>query len=364
LSAPAPAPAAPSDVGKGVLQEEGRPQAPDLRPLIALAGLLALAIGAAAFAFGRRNRAAEPEAPVFTPEWTRNGNPAPAPEQPRAPAPSLAPPPDAPASESLLSGRYQLRNKIGEGGMGIVLEGYDHSLGRRVAIKVMRSEIASGVGAREAFLTEAKIISHLSHPYIVAIHEVIENKDGVFLIFDFVDGQPLSSVLRRRGRLPLPECVRVFTYVCEAIACAHRSRVLHRDLKPSNIMIDAGGYAKVMDFGIAREAKETVTRLTSLDISGTPAYMAPEQHLGRCARTSDIYALGVCLYEAMTGSLPFSGPDFLAQKERMKFAPPQFLAPDLPKEAELLFAATLAVDPKRRVADAAELVDSLKSLLR
>jgi serine/threonine-protein kinase len=92
--------------------------------------------------------------------------------------------------------------------------------------------------------------------------------------------------------------------------------------------------------------------------------MAPEQHLGRCAKTSDIYALGVCLYEAMTGSLPFSGPDYLAQKERMKYAPPQYLAPDLPKEAELLFAATFAVDPKLRVADAAELVESLKSLTR
>ena len=90
--------------------------------------------------------------------------------------------------------------------------------------------------------------------------------------------------------------------------------------------------------------------------------MAPEQHLGKCAKASDIYALGVCLYESMTGKLPFPGPDFLAQKERMKYTPPQFLNPDLPKETELLFAATLNPDPKKRVADAAELIDSLKSL--
>jgi serine/threonine-protein kinase len=264
---------------------------------------------------------------------------------------------------ALLNGRYEFKGKIGEGGMGVVLEGFDHSLGRRVAIKVMRPEIAHGEGARESFLTEAKIISHLSHPYIVAIHEVVENADGIYLVFDYVDGEPLSSVLRKRGRLPLAECTSVFTYVCEAIASAHRGRVLHRDLKPSNIMIDSAGYAKVMDFGIAREAKDTITRMTNLDNSGTPAYMAPEQHLGRCAKTSDIYALGVCLYQAMTGSLPFPGPDFLAQKERMKYSPPHFLAPDLPKEAELLFAATLALDPKHRVADAAELIESLKSLL-
>jgi len=106
--------------------------------------------------------------------------------------------------------------------MGVVLEGFDHSLGRRVAIKVMRPEIAHGEDSRAAFLTEAKIISHLSHPYIVAIHEVVENADGIFLVFDYVDGEPLSSLLRKRGRLPFAECVTVFSYVCEAIASAHR----------------------------------------------------------------------------------------------------------------------------------------------
>lgn len=349
---PIPAAAPAPDEPRAPLAAAAPPKSetPEAFHLAALGLLLALVIGAAGYGFGRK-RAAPPR-PAFNASWTR----------PDAKATPSQQPPPPPPSAGLLRGRYELKGKIGEGGMGVVLEGLDHSLGRRVAIKVMRPEIAGGADAREAFLTEAKIISHLSHPYIVAIHEVIENEDGVFLVFDFVDGEPLSALLRRRRRLPLAECVGVFTYVCEAIACAHRSRVLHRDLKPSNIMIDAGGYAKVMDFGIAREAKDTITRLTSLDVSGTPAYMAPEQHLGRCAKTSDIYALGVCLYETMTGSLPFTGPDFLVQKERMRYAPPQFLAPGLPKEAELLFAAVFAPDPKMRVADAAELVESLKSL--
>ncbi len=351
--AAAPAPAQPRDA------PGPQPPAAGAAALAALGLALLLALGAAAYFFGRSRPSPSSRAP-FAGSWTRPGAPGiqSMPSILELPRPEASPP-----FSGLLRGRYEFKGKIGEGGMGIVLEAFDHSLGRRVAIKVMRAEIARADGARDAFLTEARIISHMSHPYIVAIHEVIEDAGGVYLVFDFVDGEPLSAVLKRRGRLPLDECVRVFTYVCEAIACAHRSRVLHRDLKPSNIMIDAGGYAKVMDFGIAREAKETVTRLTSLDISGTPAYMAPEQHLGRCAKTSDIYALGVCLYEAMTGALPFSGPDFLAQKERMKYAPPQFLAPGLPKEVELLFAATLSPDPKLRVADAAELVDSLKSLL-
>ena len=146
------------------------------------------------------------------------------------------------------------------------------------------------------------------------------------------------------------------------MSCAHKNHVLHRDLKPSNIMDDKDGYAKVMDFGIAREAKDSITRLTQSETVGTPAYMAPEQHMGRCARASDIYSLGVCLYESLTGQLPFPGPDFLAQKERMKYPPPQFLNPELPKEVELLFAATLALDPKLRVSDAVELAEDLKGL--
>ncbi|MBI5201893.1 MAG: protein kinase [Elusimicrobia bacterium] len=279
--------------------------------------------------------------------------------RPEAPAAPAAPPP---STATLLKGRYELQNKIGAGGMGDVYRGLDRTLGRSVAVKRMRAEIKNDREARKAFLQEASIVSHLSHPYIVAIHEVIEDNDDVFLIFDYVDGKPLSQMLVERGRLPLAETKKLFAQVCEAISCAHKTHVLHRDLKPSNIMVDASGYAKVMDFGIAREAKETITRLTNADAWGTPAYMAPEQHLGRCAKTSDIFALGVCLYETLTGELPFPGPDFLAQKERRRYAPPQFLAPDLPKEAELLFAATLSPDPKARVAEAGELLASLQAI--
>jgi tRNA A-37 threonylcarbamoyl transferase component Bud32 len=270
--------------------------------------------------------------------------------------PSIAP------SAVMLKARFELRGKVGVGGMGIVYDGFDHSLGRRVAIKQLRAELKDNPVEREGFLSEARIISHLSHPYIVGFHDVVEENGEIYLVFDFVDGKPLSQILAERKRLPLKECKQIFTYVCEAMACAHNSHVLHRDLKPSNIMVDKAGYAKVMDFGIAREAKDSVTRVTQSDMVGTPAYMAPEQHWGRSGKASDIYSLGICLYETMTGQLPFPGPDFFAQKERMKYPPPQFLAPELPKETELLFAATFAVDPKNRVADAAELLESLKSL--
>jgi serine/threonine-protein kinase len=272
-------------------------------------------------------------------------------------APGATRPPGTPTLRG-----YEVRKKIGSGGMGLVFEGVQITRGRRVAIKQMRAEIKEGERERAAFLKEAEIISHLTHPNIVAFHEVVQEGGDIYLVFDFVDGKTLAQILEERKKLPLAEVQRIFSQVCSAVSCAHRGRVLHRDLKPSNIMIDGEGLVKVMDFGIAREAKDTITRLTRADASGTPAYMAPEQHLGSCGKPSDIYALGVCLYETLTGHLPFPGPDFLAQKERMKYQPPQFLSPNLPKETELLFSATLALNPDHRVADAEELIGSLKSL--
>jgi hypothetical protein len=323
-------------------------------PVLLVAGVALMAAGLGAgggFWLAQRAAAAKPGAFAAA-------------AMPQIPAPPATPVPgktdDRPPI--VLKGRFQLKKEIGTGGMGVVYDGWDLSLGRRVAIKQMRSELKNFPDERAAFLGEARIISHLSHPYIVGFHDVVEEGGEIYLVFDFVDGRPLSQILWEKKRLSLPEVQKIYTYVCEAISCAHHNHVLHRDLKPSNIMVDARGYAKVMDFGIAREAKETITRLTHADTAGTPWYMAPEQHLGRCAKASDIYALGVCLYESLTGKLPFPGPDFLAQKERMKYPPPQFLAPELPKETELLFAATLNPDPKKRVADAAELLESLKSL--
>ncbi len=269
-----------------------------------------------------------------------------------------APPPSVPSE---IGGQFEIREPIGEGGMGLVFMGFDKRLGRKVAIKKMRPEINADPKNREDFLQEARIISQLTHPYIVGIHAVLEHAGEIYLVFDFVDGKPLSTIIDQRKRIPLDECQRLFQQICEAIDCAHRARVLHRDLKPSNIMVDNNGFVKVMDFGLARQIKETVTRITIAGPEGTPAYMAPEQHLGRVSRASDIYSLGVCIYEALTGALPFPGPDFLAQKERMKFTPPQFLAPELPKETELLVSAALAANPKHRVADAMELFNLFKN---
>lgn len=266
------------------------------------------------------------------------------------------------AGAGIIGGKYEVHGQIGEGGMGIVFAGYDRKLSRKVAIKKMRPEIRSNPGEHERFVQEARIISRLTHPHIVSVHEIVEEEQDTFLIFDYVDGQSLSALILERKRLTLKECVGIFGHVCPAVHFAHDCRVLHRDLKPSNIMIDKNGYAKVMDFGLAREAKDSISKLTHADAAGTPAYMAPEQHMGRPGRGSDIYALGVCLYEMLTGEIPFKGPDFLSQKERMKYAPPNFLAPGLPHEIELLMASALNPDPKKRIGEAAEFLQALKSV--
>ncbi|MCX5795314.1 MAG: serine/threonine-protein kinase, partial [Elusimicrobia bacterium] len=196
----------------------------------------------------------------------------------------------------------------------------------------------------------------------VGIHEIIEDKDELFLVLDYVEGRTLSAILKERQRFTLKECQEIFGHICFALSSAHQAKILHRDLKPSNIMFDTKGYIKILDFGLARVAQETSQQLTVGETSGTLAYMAPEQHLGHTRRASDIYALGVCLYELLTGELPFKGPDYLAQKERLAYVPPNFIAAYLPQEVEPFMASVLAPDPSKRVRDASEFSRLLNAL--
>jgi tRNA A-37 threonylcarbamoyl transferase component Bud32 len=264
---------------------------------------------------------------------------------------------------NLVGGHYELRARLGEGGMGVVFAAFDRKLSRMVAVKKMRPEIRDGARDRERFLEEARIISQLTHPHIVGIHDIVQEGGEIYLVFDHIDGKPLSAVLDERRRLTPAECRRVFTQVCPAVDFAHQRRIQHRDLKPSNIMIDRAGNSWVMDFGLARMAKETVSRQTQVDCGGTPGFMAPEQHLGQPQRASDVYALGVCLYEMLTGELPFRGPDFLAQKERMLYVSPSALVPQLGRPADELVAAALQADPAKRPAGPLALLEGLSKLV-
>lgn len=264
---------------------------------------------------------------------------------------------------AVIGGKYELVKQIGSGGMGLVFLAKDLKLGRQVAIKRMRDEFRYSSEDRGRFLREAMIVARLVHPYIVALHEIIEQDGDTYLIMEYMDGKPLASILSEVKRLELKECRELFNFVCQAVDFAHRSDVLHLDLKPGNIMIERNGFAKVMDFGLAYETKSFLAKKSSdEDVGGTLVYMAPEQHAGEPVAASDIFALGVCLYECLTGRHPFDGPDYLAQKERMNYKQPSEVQPGLPPGIDDLMTKLLQPDPKHRLSKALELLESLKKL--
>jgi len=270
--------------------------------------------------------------------------------------------PGVPVFGQVLDGRYELRRGIGEGGMGVVYEGWDRQLCRKVAVKRLHSWLKDSPEEYGRFKYEAKIVGRLKHPNIVGVHSVIEEDGEIYLIFDYVDGKTLSGILKTKKRFPIEECRDIFSGVCAAVHYAHKSNVIHRDLKPANIMLDMNGYAFVMDFGLASELRESLSRVTHQTTSGTPAYMAPEQHEGIVKRESDIYAMGVCLYEMLTGALPFRGPDALKLKLAKDYREVSAMLPWLPGGVDDLLSRALEPAPSQRIDDALDFLDGLKKL--
>ncbi|MBI5883705.1 MAG: protein kinase [Elusimicrobia bacterium] len=246
--------------------------------------------------------------------------------------------------------KYRRVREVAVGGMGVVYEAEDTSLGRRVAVKKMRDEIRLDRRERERFLQEARTVASLKHPNIVEIYSIVEDGGEVYLVFEFAEGKTLHEVLS--GGLPLPfdAARRVLKDSCEAVECAHRNKIVHRDIKPSNIMVAAGGGAKVMDFGVARQAKEAATKAATNTVVGTPPYMAPESEQGTVGPQSDVYGLGVVFYEMLSGKLPFagSGAGMLLNKMNAKFTPLSQAAAGLPPAIDDVISRVLSPDPAKR----------------
>jgi tetratricopeptide (TPR) repeat protein len=257
---------------------------------------------------------------------------------------------------TLLGSGFRIAGELGRGGMGIVYDATDTKLDRRVAIKQLRRELASSDDL-DRFLREAKLAAQLKHPNIVSVLTVVERDDEAFLVFEYVDGQTLDKRLEASGPLGLKEAGLVLADVCGALGYAHDRRIIHRDLKPSNILIDTGGRARIMDFGIAHQAK-TVSKATSTAPWGTPAYMAPEQGMGRVSPASDLFALGVTAYELLTGRLPYAG----AAEDKLNkiYAPPSKFG--LPGSADAFFDQALEPDPARRFESAVRFLESFQRL--
>ncbi|MBI4679248.1 MAG: protein kinase [Elusimicrobia bacterium] len=253
-----------------------------------------------------------------------------------------------PAQAESFAPGYEIRRLVGHGGMGDVYEAFDLALRRRAAIKRLRPELRLDPAFKARLLREARIVAALRHPYIVEIFSVVDDGRELLLVFEFVDGVTLAQVLRERGRLGLDVCRNIIRMAARALECAHAHKVLHRDFKPSNVMICPDGRLKVMDFGIARQARDTITRLSRGEPAGTLSYMAPEQHLGEGKRPADVYSLAVTLYYMLRGELPFSGPDILSRKERQDYQPLTSKVAGLSPRMDALLAKALAPDPQAR----------------
>ncbi|HNT97067.1 MAG TPA: protein kinase [Elusimicrobiales bacterium] len=260
--------------------------------------------------------------------------------------------------EGVTSGKYKIERKLGEGGMGVVYEAVDQSLERPVAIKRMNDEIKLNESEKQRFLQEARTVALLHHPNIVEIYTIFEEDDNIYLVFEYIDGPTLDKKLEKEVMLGTAAVVEIFDQVCKALSYAHSKNVVHRDLKLGNIMINSEGDVKVMDFGLARSARETLAR-ASREVVGSPAYMAPEQASGVSGRESDIYSLGVCVYEALTGTLPFPGPDFQEQKNKMRYHPVSAVMAGIPKAFDPLLEKALDPDPEKRFRSVDEFREAL-----
>src|SRR6185503_17043925 len=208
-----------------------------------------------------------------------------------------------------LADRYKIERELGHGGMATVYLAYDLRHDRKVAIKVLRPELAALIGA-DRFLAEIRTTANLQHPHILPLHDSGEAGSALFYVMPYVQGETLRDRLNREKQLPIPDAVRIATEVASALDYAHRHGVIHRDIKPENILLH-DGTALVADFGIALAAsKASGSRMTETGMSlGTPHYMSPEQAMGEreINARSDVYALGAVAYETLTGDPPFTG---------------------------------------------------------
>ena len=212
-----------------------------------------------------------------------------------------------------LNGRYRLDAQIGAGGMSTVYRAFDSVLERRVAVKLMHREIAADTDQLERFRREARSVAQLSHPHIVGVIDAGEEDGRPYIVFEYVEGETLKDRIRRMGRLPVDEAIAYAIEIARALGAAHARHIVHRDVKPQNVLIDEEGSAKVTDFGIARSLDDDEGLTADGRVLGTTDYVSPEQALGHDVNgQSDIYSLGVVLYEMLVGDVPFHGENQVA----------------------------------------------------
>ena len=268
---------------------------------------------------------------------------------------------------TLFDGRYKVLRRLGAGGMANVYLAEDQELGRRVAIKILNDRHAHDAQFVERFRREAKNAAGLSHPNVVAIYDRGEAEGTYYIAMEYLDGRSLKELIVSRGPAPIPVAIDYARQILAALRFAHRNGIVHRDIKPHNVLVDTEGRVKVTDFGIARAgAASQMTEAGS--IVGTAQYLSPEQAKGTAVdQRSDIYSLGIVLYELLTGSVPFTGdtPFEIAMKHISETPePPSERRPDVPRELDFVVMRALAKDPADRYQSAEEMDADLDRVAR
>jgi predicted ATPase/tRNA A-37 threonylcarbamoyl transferase component Bud32 len=263
------------------------------------------------------------------------------------------------------AGRYEIIESLGTGGMGKVYRAYDNKIKEEIALKLLKPEIATNKKTIERFSNEIRLSRRITHKNVCRMHDLNEHRETQYITMEYVPGEDLKSLIRRVGHLPPGKAISIGKQICEGLTEAHAFGVIHRDLKPQNIMIDKSGNAKIMDFGIARSLRaEGITGEGT--IIGTPEYMSPEQVEGKeTDQHSDIYSLGVVLYEMLTGKVPFEGENTfsIALKHKDETPPhPREFNPELSPELSAVILKCMAKEKEKRYQSPQELLKDLDAL--
>jgi len=261
-----------------------------------------------------------------------------------------------------ISDRYQIIKAIGEGGMANVYLAYDTILDRNVAVKVLRGDLATDEKFVRRFQREALSASSLSHPNIVEVYDVGEDNGQYYIVMEYIEGKHLKELLKKRGKLTISEVIDIMLQITDGMSVAHDSYIIHRDIKPQNIMIQENGVVKITDFGIAMAMNATQLTQTN-SVMGSVHYLPPEQANGKGSTLqSDIYSMGILMYELLTGKLPYKGDNAVEiALKHLKESLPSIKneLPELPQSIENIIIKATAKNPKNRYADAREMHEDL-----